>query len=91
MVSEPPLVSFFPSHSYPSMASTINQEPGFPFNAQGVPILLEKNYELWNVLMKTFLISEDLWDTVEEGFTPHTAEEVAAMTNAKKKNIRRTR
>ncbi|KAF5458969.1 hypothetical protein F2P56_022961, partial [Juglans regia] len=34
-----------------------------------VPIFSDENYDYWSIKMKTFFISQDLWDVVERGLT----------------------
>jgi len=33
-----------------------------------------KNYEYWSILMKTMLISQDVWEVIENGFPELTDE-----------------
>ncbi|XP_042391858.1 uncharacterized protein LOC121982918 [Zingiber officinale] len=67
------------------MASTSNQELAFTYSQQGIPIFVGQDFELWNVLMRTVFVSHELWDVIDEGYIAHTPEEVAAFTNAQKK------
>ncbi|KAG6520057.1 hypothetical protein ZIOFF_017087 [Zingiber officinale] len=67
------------------MASTSNQELVFTYSQQGIPIFVGQDFELWNVLMRTVFVSHELWDVIDEGYIAHTQEEVAAFTNAQKK------
>ncbi|KAG6521833.1 hypothetical protein ZIOFF_018966 [Zingiber officinale] len=67
------------------MASTSNQELAFTYSQQGIPIFVGQDFELWNVLMRTVVVSHKLCDVIDEGYIAHTPEEVAAFTNAQKK------
>eukprot|EP01018_Ginkgo_biloba_P014873 Gb_39751 [translate_table: standard] len=37
----------------------------FPFQ---IPQFIGENYEYWSIKMKTLLLSQDLWELVENGF-----------------------
>ena len=56
-----------------------------------VPVFDGENYDFWCVKMKTFFISQDLWDLVELGFTEpeSTANISEAEAKALRKNIQR--
>ncbi|CAL8162679.1 unnamed protein product [Prunus armeniaca] len=37
-------------------------------NSNPLPIFTEKNYDFWSIKIKTYFMSQDLWDIVDSGF-----------------------
>ena len=52
--------------AYPSNPNTF-----FQYTSLGIPIFDGEYYDYWSSPMKTFFISQDLWDVVEEGYQEH--------------------
>nr|KYP40231.1 hypothetical protein KK1_038424 [Cajanus cajan] len=53
-----------------------------------IPILIfnGENYDFWSTKMKTYFTFQDLWDTIEEGFS--TPEDTSSLTAAQKKELK---
>uniref|UniRef100_A0A151UE83 Uncharacterized protein n=1 Tax=Cajanus cajan TaxID=3821 RepID=A0A151UE83_CAJCA len=62
------------------MANTI--QPSFI----PIPIFNGENYDFWSTKMKTYFTFQDLWDTLEEGFS--TPEDTSSLTTAQKKELK---
>nr|KYP76789.1 Retrovirus-related Pol polyprotein from transposon TNT 1-94 [Cajanus cajan] len=62
------------------MANTI-QPSSIP-----IPIFNGENYDFWSTKMKTYFTFQDLWDTIEEGFS--TLEDTSSLTAEQKKELK---
>ena len=54
-----------------------------------VPLFAGENYDIWSIKMRTLLLSQGLWNIVEEGYK--TYEEGEVLTLEQKKLLRRTK
>ncbi|CAL5381375.1 unnamed protein product [Camellia sinensis] len=61
----------------------------FKFSSAVLPIFDGENYDFWSTLMRTFFISEDLWDLVENSYeSPQSQEEYSAWSEARKEKLK---
>lgn len=51
-----------------------------------VPVFSGENYRFWTIKIKTFFISQDLWDLVENGYTD--AEKSSEVKELRKKDAK---
>ncbi|GKV47717.1 hypothetical protein SLEP1_g54586 [Rubroshorea leprosula] len=53
-----------------------------------VPIFNGENYVFWSIKMKTFFVSQDLWDLVENGFAETEKSPAAKVKDLRKKDAK---
>jgi hypothetical protein len=66
------------------MASSSNQGGGI--QQSSIPFFDGDNYDFWCVKIKTLLISNDLWEYIEEGFDD--PEDVESLTEGQKQQLK---
>ena len=49
-----------------------------------LPIFKGENYDFWSIKMRTFFMSQDLWDIVDKGFSTHENPMVEQLRQEKK-------
>ncbi|XP_028071892.1 uncharacterized protein LOC114274210 [Camellia sinensis] len=61
----------------------------FKYSPAGPPIFEGENYHFWSTQMRTFFISKDLWDLVENSYeSPQSQEEYSAWSEARKEKLK---
>ncbi|GMP42786.1 hypothetical protein CsSME_00012403 [Camellia sinensis var. sinensis] len=61
----------------------------FKYSPAGLPIFAGENYQFWSTQMRTFFISEDLWDLVENSYeSSQSQEEYSAWSEARKEKLK---
>lgn len=50
-----------------------------------IPVFAGENYDMWKIKMRTLLLSQGLWDVVENGYTEYAADQV--FTPEQKKTL----
>ena len=56
------------------------------------PKLGKDNYEKWSIQMRSLLISQDLWDLVENGYeVPSSPQDEARLSEAQKNTLKDSR
>ncbi|KAL7203803.1 hypothetical protein ACSBR2_016954 [Camellia fascicularis] len=61
----------------------------FKYSPAVLPIFEGENYEFWSIQMRTFFISEDLWDLVKNSYeSPQSQEEYSAWSEARKEKLK---
>ncbi|KAL7233616.1 hypothetical protein ACSBR1_017269 [Camellia fascicularis] len=61
----------------------------FNYSPAAVPIFEGENYHFWSTQMRTFFISKDLWDLVENSYeSPQSQEEYSAWSEARKAKLK---
>ncbi|CAL2225680.1 unnamed protein product [Prunus armeniaca] len=53
-------------------------------NSDPLPIFMGENYDFWSIKMKTYFMSQDLWDIVDSGFNNPENSTVEQLRQLKK-------
>lgn len=67
----------------------LSSKSNFSYSSSRISIFNEKYFEYWSSQIEIIFISQDLWDTMEEGFEEPLEEEYEAWTEKKQKIIKR--
>nr|XP_011459732.1 PREDICTED: uncharacterized protein LOC105350068 [Fragaria vesca subsp. vesca] len=65
------------------MASSTSHQNSLP-----LPIFSGENYDFWSIKMKTYFMSQDLWDIVDKGFTTTENPSVEQLRQERKEKQR---
>ena len=64
----------------------MENEGNFPFQ---LPLFSKDNYEYWSIKMKTMLLSQELWELAEGGYTePANLDSLNPLTQAQRNQLK---